>query len=391
MGKVLSVKQTDRKIRQRENSAGNSDSVFISSGGEVPFWMTNIGEDEIATVSETLAKKSFSLGVVTAEMEAEIAQQLDVPSVLCTTSGSMAMLMGLMAAGIGSGDEVIVPTRTFVATAHAATILGAKVVLVDCLSKNTNMDVNQVAEKITSRTKAIMPVHLNGRTCDMTAIRALAKEHRLAVIEDACQGMFSRGPDGYLGTLGDCGCFSFGMVKLVSTGQGGAIVTRDKALYDKLAAIRNHGVADVVSHTYLMPGHNFKFNDIQASIGLWQVRRGPEKAAHVNTVYKRYRDAVAKLPFLEIIPVDVDNGEVALWVEAISEERDRLMDFLAARGIQTRKFIPCVHTAPHFDSGERFPNSERFNRIGFNLPCGPDLPFEYVDKTIAVLAEYEQS
>jgi dTDP-4-amino-4,6-dideoxygalactose transaminase len=363
-------------------------ATFISAGGEVPFWMTDIGENEIATVSEAMDRKSFSQGAVTAEMEAEIAKQLDVPYVLCTTSGSMALMMGLMAAGIGPGDEVIVPTRTFIATAHAASLLGAKVVLVDCLSENPAMDVAQTAEKVTSRTKAIMPVHLNGRSCDMAAVRALAEEHGLAVIEDACQGMFSRSPEGYQGTLGDCGCFSFGMVKLVSSGQGGAIVTRDKGLYEKLSAMRNHGVADVVSHTYLSTGHNFKFNDLQASIGLWQVRRGPEKAAHVNAVYKRYREGLEGLPFIELVPVDVEAGEVALWAEVVSEERDALMAFLAGEGIQSRKFIPCVHTAPHFASGEAFPNSERFNRTGFNLPCGPDLPLEYVDRTIAALKKF---
>ena len=378
---------TSDSMRKSEDANGS----FVSSGAEVPFWMTDIGEKEIAAVCETMAKKSFSLGAVTAEMEAEIAKQLDVPYALCTTSGSTALMMGLMAAGVGSGDEVVVPTRTFIATAHAASLLGAKVVLVDCRSEDTNMDMAEAAKKITSRTKAIMPVHLNGRSCDMAAIRMLAEEHGLAVVEDACQGIFSRGPDGYLGTLGDCGCFSFGMVKLVSTGQGGAVVTRDKAMYEKLAAMRNHGVADVVSHAYLMPGHNFKFNDIQASIGLWQVRRGPEKAAHVNAVYKRYREGLEGLPFITLLPVDTESGEVALWAEAVSEERERLMEFLSQRGVQTRKFIPCVHTAPHFNSGERFPNSERFNRTGLNLPCGPDMPLECVDRVIETLAEYAKS
>ncbi len=370
----------------KKSEAANAS--FISAASEVPFWMTDIGENEITTVAETMAAKSFSMGAVTAKMEAEIAEQLDVPYVLCTTSGSMALTMGLMAAGVGPGDEVIVPTRTFIATAHAASLLGARVVLVDSRSESPNMDVAEAAKKITPQTKAIMPVHLNGRVCDMAAIRALAEKHGLTVIEDACQGIFSHGADGFQGTLGDCGCFSFSMVKLVSTGQGGAIVTRSENLYEKLAALRNHGVADVVSHIYLTTGHNFKFNDLLASIGLWQVRRGPEKAAHVNAIYKRYREGREGLSFIELVPVDVECGEVALWTEVVSEERDNLMVFLAGEGIQTRKFLPCVHTAPHFVSGEAFPNSERYNRTGFNLPCGPDLPLEYVNRTIEVLKKY---
>ncbi len=364
---------------------------FISAASEVPFWMTNIGENEIATVAETMAAKSFSMGAVTAKMEAEIAKQLDVPYVLCATSGSMALMMGLMGAGVGPGDEVIVPTRTFIATAHAASLLGARVVLVDSRSDSPNMDVAEVEKKITSRSKAIMPVHLNGRVCDMAAIRALAEKHGLAVIEDACQGMFSRGPDGYQGTVGDFGCFSFGMAKLVSTGQGGAIVTRDKEMYEKLTIIRNHGVSDLVSHAYVMPAHNFKYNDIQASIGLWQVRRGPEKVAHVNAVYKRYLEGLEDLPFIDLIPVDIDKGEAALQAEVMSEERDALMAFLAGEGVQTRKLTPCVHTAPHFNNDEAFPNSERFNRLGFKLPSGPNLPLDCVDRTIAALKKYPQA
>jgi len=364
---------------------------LLNAEDEVPLWMTDIGKNEIATVCETMAKKSFSMGAVVAEMEDEIAKQLDVPYVLCTTSGSMALMMALMGFGIGPGDEVIVPTRTFIATAHAAFLLGAKVVLVDCHSDSVAMDVAQVAEKITSRTKAIMPVHLNGHGCDMTAVLALAKEHGLVVIEDAAQAMFSRSPEGYQGTIGDCGCFSFGMTKLISSGQGGAVVTRNKELYEKLVIMRNHGVADLDSHAYMMPAHNFKFNDIQASIGLWQARRGPEKAAHVNAIYERYCEGLEGLSFIELAPVDLDKGEVALQAEVLSEERDKLMAFLSREGIQSRKFLPCVHTAAHFASDEAFPNSERFYRIGFKLPSGPSLPLDYVDRTIAVLRKYAEA
>lgn len=181
------------------------------------------------------------------------------------------------------------------------------------------------------------------------------------------------------------------MAKLVSSGQGGAIVTRDKEMYEKLSIIRNHGVADLVSHAYVMPAHNFKYNDIQASIGLWQVRRGPEKVAHVNAVYKRCLEGLAELPFIDLIPVDIDKGEAALQAEVISEERDQIMAFLAGEGIQTRKLTPCVHTAPHFNNGEAFPNSEHFNRDGFKLPSGPNLPLDCVDRTIVALKKYPQA
>ncbi len=361
---------------------------FVTEGGEVPFWRIEIGADETAAVLDALARKRFSMGPVTAELETEIARQLDVPYALCVTSGSTALMLACLAAGIGPGDEVIVPTRTFIATAHAPLLLGAKVVLVDCRADSPVLDIDEVRRKVTGRTKAIMPVHLNGRGADMHGVLELARQHRIAVIEDACQGLFCRHELGYHGTIGDAGAFSFSMVKLVATGQGGAVVTRRRDIYEKLYRMRNHGVADVVSHTYLGIGGNFKPSDLQASIGLQQIRRREQKVARVNAIYHRYREALAELPFIEILPVGVERGEVALWSEVLCEERDRLMDFLSAHGVQTRKFLPCCHSGPHLATGERFPHSERFARTGFNLPCGPDLPMEMVERVIDLLKTY---
>ncbi len=367
-----------------------ADRAFITDGSEIPFWNIDIGLAAKDAVINAMNQNRFSMGPVTAELESEIAHALNVPYVLCTTSGTSALLMACMAMGLGSDDEVIVPTRTFIATAHAPMIVGARIILVDCRDDTTIVDVNAIAEKISPRTKAIMAVHLNGRPADMEGIMALARKHNLAVIEDACQGLFGDHPTmGKLGTIGDCGCFSFSMVKLVATGQGGAIVTRKREIYNKLYAMRNHGVADVIGHQYLCPGGNFKFNDLQASIGLWQVRDRERKIANVNEIYRRYVSGLSDLSFLDILPVDTKNGGIALWTEALCDERNSLMDWLAEHGVQTRKFIPCCHTAPHFNDNTSFPNSNTFNRRGFNLPCGPDMPIENVDKTIEILRKYK--
>lgn len=375
------------------SSISNSGAAnrFITEAGEIPFWHLDIGAEESAAVAETMARKRFSLGPVTRELESEIARQLDVPFALCTASGTAALTMSLAAHGIGPGDEVLVPTRTFIATAHAALLLGAKPVLVDCRPDHPTLDVADAARRVTSRTRAIMPVHLNGRGADMAAVMKLARERNLIVVEDACQGLFSRHPLGYLGTIGSAGCFSFSMVKLVATGQGGAVVTRDKTTYEKLRRFRDNGVADVVSHTYLGPGGNFKYTDIAASIGLVQMRRREKKVTHVNAIYRRYLDGLAGLPFVSILPVAVDDGEVALWTEVVSAQREVVMDYLADYGIQTRKFVPCCHSAPHFAAQGPFPNSERFGREGFNLPCGPDLDLAMVDQTIATIRKFRSN
>ena len=364
------------------------DSIDQTRADFIPWWRTSITDEDIREMVAAVRGEHISMGPVTARLEKALAAALDVPFVIATTSGSVALTLAMMALEIGPGDEIIVPDRTFIATAHAATMLGARAVLADCLPDCPNVDPLEISRKITSRTKAIAIVHLNGMACRTGEIVAMATKHGLPVIEDAAQALFSRSDDGYLGTLGSLGCFSFGMTKLVSTGQGGAIVTRDSTLYEKLRAMRNHGVRDTVSHEYLMPGNNFKFTDIQAAIGLGQVARAADKIERCNTIYRTYRSGLKGLNGLSLLEVQVDYGECALWVEIVSSRRDELSAYLAGRGIQTRKFLPSLHTAPHLACSGDFPNSTQFERIGMIVPSGPAQPVENINRTIDVIREW---
>ena len=366
----------------------SANASFVSAASEVPFWMTDIGENETAAVIETMAEKSFSMGAVTAKMEAEIAKQLDVPYVLCTTSGSMALMMGLMAAGVGPGDEVIVPTRTFISTAHAASLLGAKVVLVDSRSDSPNMDVIEAAKKITPRSKAIMPVHLNGRAVDMSGLREVASRHGIWIVEDACQAMFSRDEHGYLGTKSEVGCFSLGVTKLISTGQGGFVVTSDQDTFASLKLMRIHGVADTFEVTYNTLGFNFRMTDITASIGLVQLKQVESRTKHVKAIQARYSAALHEMPFIDLIPVNEEADEIPLWVEAVSEERDRLVSYLESRNIFARPFTPDLDKSPHLGVTGEFPRSKVFAAEGFYLPGGPAQPLANVDRVITALSDY---
>lgn len=351
----------------------------------VPWWKTRIDDADVALLMRSVDERRFSMGSGTAEFEAELAAILGVRHALATTSGSMALMLSMLALGIGPGDEVIVPDRTFIATAHGASLLGARIVLADCKTDNPNVDPAEIARKISARTKAVIVVHLNGGACDMEPILAAAGRFSVPVVEDAAQALFSRSGGRFLGTFGAMGCFSFGMTKVASTGQGGAIVTDDPRLYERLRGLRNHGVRDVVSHEYLGTGGNFKFNDMQAGIGLGQIRRWREKVEHCNAVYRAYRQGLSAVPGLRVLDIDVDRGECALWTEIVVESRDRLADALAAQGIQTRKFLPCLHSAPHLATDAQFPNSQRFALTGLVLPSGPDQPLANVERTIAAI------
>ena len=201
---------------------------------KVSWWRTSLGEEEIQKLRQSVSEEHISQGPVTEEFETRFAEALNVPYAVATTSGSVAILLALMALGIGRDDEVIMPDRTWIATAHAALFLGAKPVLVDVRPDVPTIDVAQIKSKITDRTKAIIPVHINGRGGDMEEIQTLAIEYGLLVVEDACQALFSKNSAGFLGTQSDAGCFSLGVGKLISTGQGGVVVTRSRDTYEKL-------------------------------------------------------------------------------------------------------------------------------------------------------------
>jgi len=355
------------------------------------WWRTHFGEEEINRITDSIRHENLSQGPVTAEFEQRISNSLDIPYVVATTSGSMALLMALLVAGIGPGDEVIVPNRTWIATAHAPLILGAKTVLVDVQADFPSIDVTQIEKQITPRTKAIVPVHLNGRSVAMDEVNRIAKKHDLLVIEDAAQAFCSSNKNGFIGCQSFAGCFSLSVAKLISTGQGGFVVTRSKEVHRKLNLLRTHGVNDLIATSYKQFGFNFRFTDILASIGIEQIRKLPKHIERVKAVYKRYASVLEKFPFLKLIPVNIESGEIPIYVEVLSPERDKLIKYLADNAIQTRPFYPDLDTADYIDCFGDFPNSRKFGRQGLFLPCGPGQSLEDIDRVLEALRLFGRS
>jgi dTDP-4-amino-4,6-dideoxygalactose transaminase len=351
----------------------------------ISWWRTSFGEQEINQVATAIRGEHISQGPVVAEFERRVGAYLGVPYVVATSSGSTALLMAMMAAGVRPGDEVIVPDRTWIATAHAPALLGATVKFVDVQPEQPIIDVDRIERAITRRTKAIAPVHLNGRSADMRRIREIATKHGLRVIEDAAQAFGSRNADGFLGTQGDMGCFSLSVAKIIATGQGGFVVTSDPALYETLVAIRTHGTRSVMDAEWTQLGFNFRFTDILASIGLVQLEQMRARAEHVHAIHTRYLQGLADMDFLRMIPVDVASGGIPIYAEVLCAERSRLMEHLASSGIETRPFYPCLHLAPYFNSNEAFPNADRFGEQGIFLPSGPSQPLENIERVCNAL------
>ena len=354
----------------------------------IPYWRTTFNNGESEAIACAISGEHVSQGPIVAEFERQLASYLDVPHVVATTSGSMALLMSLWAAGIGTGDEVIVPNRTWIATAHAPLLLGASVKLVDVEAGRPIIDAAQIEKAITERTRAIVPVHLCGRSADMRAINQIAARHKLLVIEDAAQALGSRNADGFLGTQSDMGCFSFSVAKIISTGQGGFVATRNEATYRKLIAMRTHGVGDIVNAEWDRPGFNFRFTDILAAVGIEQLKLLPGRIEKVKKIYQMYEEALSERSFIKIIPVDVSAGEIPVYVEALCERRQELMSFLAARGIQCRPFYPDLNSAQYFKSYDSFPSSVQFGEKGLYLPAGPEQPIDNIRYVIEGIQEF---
>jgi perosamine synthetase len=353
---------------------------------KISWWKTNFGEEEVSHVVRSMRDKCISQGKVTEEFERGLSKFLEVEHVIAVNNGSSAILIALIVAGVLPGDEVIIPNRTWIATAHAVHLLGAKPVIVDTEKNRPIIDSNLIEEKITSKTKVIIPVHMNGRSCNMQAINALAKKYELFVIEDAAQAIASKNSNGYLGTQSDIGCFSLSVAKTIATGQGGFAVTNDSDLASKIRSTRTHGVENVQDPgKWIMPGFNFRFNDILASVGIEQLKRLSTRVNHLRDLYINYEKGLCNSPF-KLIPVNLDAGEVPVYNEFLVESRENWMNQLSVNKIESRPFYPSINNASYLNqTSEEFLNSELYEKKGIYLPSGPDLSLNNARKVIDVI------
>ncbi len=191
------------------------------SPSTINWWNIQLDESDAQAAADAIRNRCVSQSARTAQLEAELAARLQAPHVVCTTSGTSALIMACLASGVGPGCEVVVPNRTALATAHAAMLLGATVRTVDVCPDAQIIDEDQIESVLTDKTRVLVPVHMNGKSCRMDKIMAIARRHHLQVVEDACQALFSRHGDRSLGTQARFGCFSLGLAKMIAVGQGG--------------------------------------------------------------------------------------------------------------------------------------------------------------------------
>ena len=353
----------------------------------IPWWKIDFGDREIELISEAIANRNISQGKVTSEFETRICNVLDVRHAIATTSGSVAIAMALMSAGVSAGTEVIIPNRTWIATAHAVMLLGAVPVLVDVRPDYPLLAVANVEAAITDRTVAVIPVHLNGRSVDMADLKSICGSREISIVEDAAQAFASENVYGKLGSQSAAGCFSLSVAKLISTGQGGIVVTNDEKIARKLKLIRTQGVDDFINTKFSCFGFNFRYNDLLAAVGLAQLEKLEDHIKAVTEIYYCYEDGLKDLPGIELIKSFPLKGEIPTYIEVLADDRSRLTQFLSQNNIQTRPFYPNLNTAPHLTSNNAFPNSDMYERAGLFLPSGPGQRLEDIKKVVDAIRQ----
>lgn len=361
-----------------------------SSTPAIPWWRVDFGEEAARAAYAAVMGRRMTMGPLTLDFEDRVAALLDVPHVVATASGTAALSLTLLEAGIGPGDEVIVPARSWIATAHAPYLAGARPVFVDIEPGRPVMDMAAMEKALSPRTRAIIPVHLNGYACDLPRLRLLTAGRDIAIIEDACQAFLSASPEGgWLGTHSRTGCFSLSIGKMISSGQGGFVVTQDPKIARRLSIMRTQGASNITLARWEMPGGNFRFWDLPAAVALSQLDLIEEKTAGVRRVYKFYREALKSHPALSVAERDPDSGELPLYVDCFCPERPRVLAHLSAHGIQARPYYENLSSAPHFlGTRGHFPNADRYARDGLILPCGPDRTAEELELVVDVLNRF---
>ncbi len=306
-------------------------------------------------------------------------------------NGTVALHLALVALGLGPGDEVIVPTLTYIASANAITYCGAVPVFVDSVRLTWQMDPEDIVRKITPRTRAIMVVHLYGHPCDMDAIGAIAKEHRLFVIEDCAEAIGTRYGDRHVGNFGDIAAFSFFGNKTITTGEGGMVVTNDPTLFDRTVHFKGQGLAAHREYWHDVIGYNYRMTNICAAIGLAQLERADEFLSRKRTLAKYYTKRLEGLPVE--MHCEAPNVTHSYWMISIltrsAQDREQLRTALDAAGVETRPVFYPIHTMPMYASRfQRHPVAEDLAWRGITLPSWPGLSETTVDDICAVIARF---
>jgi perosamine synthetase len=393
------LKLLTEKIRHLPLLDGAGRPVELISWAELwrlPVMEPSLGGNELKYVSDCIASNWISSqGKYVTSFEEAFGSYVGCKHSLCVSSGTSALHLALAALEIGDGDEVIMPDLTFAATANTVIHRGGVPVLADVDPRTWTIDPAEFERRITSRTRAIMPVHLYGHPCDMDPILEIAAKHNLRVIEDCAESFGARYKGRQTGTMGDVGCFSFFANKVITTGEGGMVTTHDPELHAKMAILRDHGMSKEKRYWHLYPGFNYRMTNLQAAVGLAQMERIGVFLENRECVVKRYNARLGRLRGIILPPSEAWAYNIYWLYSIVIDEaeagitRDELAAKLAERGIETRPFFYPVHVQPpylKYAKGE-FPVTDWLSARGLSLPTANDIRLEDVERVCEAIEE----
>ena len=354
----------------------------MTTSRKIPVCAPKIGEREIELVSECIRSSWIShLSDYVIQFEKKFANYCDSEYGVATNSGTTALHLAVATLKIKKDDEVIIPTFTMIATPNSISYTGAKPVLVDSEKECWNIDVNKIEEKITDKTKGIMPVHTYGHPCDMDPIRKIAKKYGLYIIEDAAEAHGAEYKGKKAGSFGDLNCFSFYANKIMTMGEGGLITTNNKDLDERAKWLRAHAFGRGGKHFFHEEmGFGYRLTGIQAAFGLAQLEKIEEFVKLRRDHAKLYNDLLCNIEKAVALPPEANWAKNVYWMYSIlvknSTIRAKLMKFLEQKGIETRTFFYPVHQQPIYytlNKANEFPIADELAQRGMNLPSGNNL------------------
>ncbi len=357
-----------------------------------PVYVPYISEIEKRYVNQALEEGWISSkGRFISEFERTFAEFVGAKYATSVFNGTVALHLALMVLGIKEEDEVIVPTFTYIASVNCLKYVGAKPVFVDSLEKSLQMDPEDVKHKITSKTKAIMVVHLYGQPVEMDAIMKIARENNLLIIEDCAESLGATYKNKQTGSFGDAAAFSFFGNKTITTGEGGMVLFKKEKHYRLAANLKSQGLTEGVEYHHDKIGYNFRMTNIQAAIGLAQLERINEiidKKRQIASWYFEGLNGKNGVTFNK----EISNTLSSYWMCTIMlksrDKRDKMREHLKERGIETRPTFYPIHSFDMYKTEGVFPIAENIAYRGINLPSYPSLNKENVDYIVQSILSY---
>jgi len=356
----------------------------------IPIYQPLLGGNEKKYVTDCLDENWISSkGKYIGEFESKFAEYINVNHATTVSNGTVALHLALLALGIGPGDEVIVPTFTYVASVNAISYVGAKPVFVDSLKDTWNIDCEDVKKKVTAKTKAVMAVHMYGNPCDMDSLAEICRMGGIFLIEDAAEAFGSVYKGQLVGGLSDVATFSFFGNKTITTGEGGMVVSNDEYLISRVSYLKSQAVSQDREYWHDEIGFNYRMTNICAAIGLAQLEQARTVLEKKRTIYNWYSKYLNKLPvsFQETTASALHT----YWMVSVLFKNNNVLDkvrvALKKNLIETRPLFPPVHSMPVFNTSASFPVAESLSLKGINLPSYPELEEKEIEKICAVIAE----